>query len=74
MTGPDSVRRGTGVITPRIANWVIVVVTVVWVTSFIVSVVVPEYRADPQINVIFMGIVGGSLALKSRKPTPDDKP
>lgn len=62
-----------GVISPKIANAVIIVVTVVWVCSFIISVIKPEYRADPQINVIFMGIVGGSLALKSRKPSPDDK-
>jgi hypothetical protein len=60
------------VITPRIANGVIIVVTVVWVGSFVVSIFIPEYRADPQINVIFMGIVGGSLALKMRKPKPDD--
>lgn len=61
-------------ITAKIANGVIVVVTMVWVCSFVVSILVPEYRADPQINVIFMGIVGGSLALKARKPNPDDKP
>lgn len=59
-------------ISPKIANAVIVVVTIVWVCSFVISVVVPAYRADPQINVIFMGIVGGSLALKSRKPKTDD--
>jgi hypothetical protein len=61
-------------VTPRIANAVIVVVTIVWVCSFVISIFIPEYRGDPQIHVIFMGIVGGSLALKSRKPTPDDKP
>lgn len=61
-------------ITPRIANAIVVVVTIVWVCAFVASIVVPEYRADPQINVIFMGIVGGSLALKFRKPSPDDKP
>jgi hypothetical protein len=60
------------VITPKLANAVIVVVTVVWVASFVISIIVPQYRADPQINVIFMGIVGGSLALKSRKPTQND--
>lgn len=60
-------------ITPKIANSVIVIVTIVWVCSFVFSIVVPEYRADPQITVVFMSVVGGSLALKSRKPTPDDK-
>lgn len=55
-------------INPKLANVIIVVVTVVWVASFIVSVTVAEYRADPQVNAIFMGIVGGSVYLKSRKP------
>lgn len=59
-------------ISPRIANAVIIIVTLVWVSSFVLSIIVPEYRADPQINVIFMGLVGGSLALKSRRPKPDD--
>lgn len=59
----------------RIANAVIITVTVVWVISFAVSIVVPSYRADPQINVIFMGIVGGSLALKgARRQRPDETP
>lgn len=60
-------------ISPKIANAVIVVVTVVWVCSFVASIVIPEYRTDPQITMVFMSIVGGSVALKSRKPTPDDK-
>jgi hypothetical protein len=61
------------VISPRIANAVIIVVTTVWVCSFVFSIVVPQYRSDPQITVVFMSVVGGSLALKDRKPTPDDK-
>ena len=60
-------------INPRIANAVIIIVTTVWVCSFVISFMLPEYRADPQINAIFLAIVGGSLALKSRKPTSDDK-
>lgn len=40
--------------TPQLANRVIVVVTVVWVTSFVVSIVSPGYRADPQIHVVFL--------------------
>jgi hypothetical protein len=61
-------RRQVGVvITPQVANGVIVVVTVVWVGSFVLSIVLPDYRADPEINVIFMGLVGGALALKRRK-------
>jgi hypothetical protein len=62
------------VISPKIANAVIIVVTTVWVSSFVMSAFVPAYRADPQINLIFMGIVGGSLALKERKPKADGNP
>lgn len=54
-------------ISPPLANFVIVVVTLVWVTSFLFSIFSSTYKPDPQINVIFMGIVGGSLALKARK-------
>lgn len=59
-------------ISPRIANAVIVIVTLVWVCSFVLSIVLPEYRQDPQIHVIFMALVGGSLALKSKRPNPND--
>jgi hypothetical protein len=55
------------VINLKVANGVIIVVTAVWVVSFVVSIVWPDYRADPQINVIFMGLVGGALAVKRRK-------
>lgn len=55
-------------ISPALANVVIVVVTAVWVTSFVVALVSVTYKPDPQINVIFMAIVGGAMALKARKP------
>ena len=54
-------------ISPRLADFVIVVVTIVWVASFIVSIFSGAYKPDPQINVIFMGIVGGAFAIKARK-------
>jgi hypothetical protein len=60
------------VITPQVANGVIIVVTVVWAVSFVVPIVSPGYRADPQVNAIFMGLVGGALALKSRSQEGDD--
>lgn len=60
-------------ITPRVANGVIIAVTIVWVISFGVTVVVPGYRADPQIHMIFMGIVGGSIALRAKRK-PEEPP
>lgn len=54
-------------ISPKLANLVIVVVTCVWVVSFGASLVSGSYRPDPQINVIFMAIVGGAMALKAKR-------
>lgn len=54
-------------ISPRLANIVIVIVTCVWVISFGVSITSATYKPDPQINVIFMAIVGGAMALKAKR-------
>lgn len=63
------------VIDPRLANVVIVIVTAVWVTSFAVSLFSTNYHLDPQINGIFMAIVGGAMALKAtRKEKQEEKP
>lgn len=59
-------------ISAPLANAIVVVVTIVWVISFVVSIFSPVYKPDPQINVIFMGIVGGSLALKAKRGTGDE--
>jgi hypothetical protein len=56
------------VISSTLANAIIVIVTAVWVTSFLVALFTVTYKPDPQINVIFMAIVGGAMALKARKP------
>lgn len=55
-------------ITPQVANGVIIVVTVVWVVSFVVSIVSPDYRADPQINVIFMAMLAAHWRSRAGKP------
>jgi hypothetical protein len=55
------------VISPKLANIVIVVVTCVWVVSFGVSLFSATYRPDPQINMIFMAVVGGAMALKAKR-------
>lgn len=60
-------------ISPSLANFVIVIVTIVWVTSFIVALVSATYKPDPQINVIFMAIVGGAMALKAKRGTSTDE-
>lgn len=51
---------------------VVGLVSSVWAVNFLAGVVLPEYEADQAINGIFMAIVGGALALGSRKP-PDDE-
>jgi hypothetical protein len=55
------------VISPKLANLVIVIVTCVWVVSFGVSLFSATYKPDPQINVIFMAVVGGAMALKAKR-------
>lgn len=42
-------------------------VTLVWAVNFAAQFVVEGYQSDPLIHGIFMGIVGGAMAL-SRKP------
>lgn len=59
---------------PALANLIIAIVTAVWVTSFVVALLSTTYKPDPQINVIFMAVVGGAMALKARKPAaPEEK-
>jgi hypothetical protein len=45
-------------------------VSVVWAANFIAQFVVEGYVSDPLIHGIFMGIVGGAMALTRRNP-PD---
>lgn len=59
---------------PRpVASAIIIVVTVVWAMNFLLQFVVENYKSDVAINGIFMGIVGGALAL-SRKGDPPPAP
>lgn len=41
---------------------VILVITVVWALNFIATAALPDYKAPPEINSIFMGTVGAVLA------------
>ncbi len=60
-------RRECRVINKRLGNVVIVLVCVIWAANFGAQFVVAEYKPDPTINMIFMGIVGGLFALQSKK-------
>ena len=50
----------------RLANLVIIVVTLVWATNFAARFFVHDYQSSETINAIFMAIVGGVFALKAK--------
>ena len=50
----------------KTANAIIGVVTVVWAVNFGARFAVVDYQPSESINAIFMAIVGGVFALKSR--------
>lgn len=54
-------------INKRLGNVVIVLICVIWAANFGAQFIVPDYKPDPTINMIFMGIVGGLFALQSRR-------
>ena len=53
-------------INKRLGNVVIVLICVIWAANFSAQFVVTDYKPDPTINMIFMGIVGGLFALQHR--------
>ena len=61
-------------LSPKLANVIAVVVTAVWVISFGVSLFSPAYKPDPQINVVFMAVVGAAMALKGKGTPPGGDP
>lgn len=60
-------------LSPKLANVIAIIVTAVWVASFVVSLFSVTYKPDPQINVVFMAVVGAAMALKGRG-ADDEKP
>ena len=58
----------------RLANAVIALVSLVWATNFGARFLVVGYEPSETINAIFMAIVGGTFALKSRGGGPPTKP
>lgn len=53
------------------------VVTLVWALNIVGSLIFHEYKPDPNINAIFMAVVGGlfasSIRDKKDKATDDDQ-
>ena len=53
---------------PRpLANGIIVLVSIVWAVNFFIQFLVPTYQPDITLNGVFMAVVGGAIALQSRK-------
>jgi hypothetical protein len=62
------------VIDPKLRNWIISTVTVVWALNFLVGIIPAfHYKPDQAINAIFMAIVGGLFAISARKSDTDKK-
>lgn len=61
-------------IPPRIANGVIVLVSIVFAINFGAQFVIPSYKPDPYIYGVFMTLVGGSFALKHPGRTTPEPP
>lgn len=61
-------------ISPRLRNWIALIVTIVWAINF-AATLVPQlhYKPDPTIHAVFMGIVGGAFALSRDKKEQADK-
>lgn len=70
-------------ISPKLRNWIAGCVCVIWAMNFIAALI-PQlnYKADPTVHVVFMGIVGGAFALSrgekqqeelDKKKRDDDK-
>ena len=52
-------------INPKLANWVVGSVAVVWVVNFFAVLIPPlNYKPDPAIHGVFALVAGGALALK----------
>lgn len=60
-------------INPRLANWVVGIVTGVWVANFAIALIPGlDYKPDPAIHGVFMLIAGGALTLKRKSDNGDD--
>ncbi|KEI45070.1 hypothetical protein GU90_07705 [Saccharopolyspora rectivirgula] len=57
----------TPMVPSSLAQFVVVLVCVVWAANFAAPFVVTGYQTDPQLNLVFMSIVGGALALTRKR-------
>lgn len=53
-------------ITARLADVIVILVCLVWAANFLLPFV-SSYQSDPQLNLVFMSIVGGALALSRER-------
>lgn len=51
-------------VSERLANVIVVVVTLVWLLNFGLNAAVPSYDPPPEISGVFGLIVGGAMALR----------
>lgn len=60
---------------PRpVATAIVVAVTAIWASNFLLQFVVDGYEPDAAINAIFMAIMGGAIALSRGKGDPPAPP
>jgi len=55
-------------VSERLRNVIIAVVTTVWAANFLAGLFVQDYKPSESINAIFMAIVGTLFALGQRYP------
>jgi hypothetical protein len=61
----------------KIRTALIVLISLVWSSSFVATIFEHGYKPPPEINMAFMGVVGMLTATyqkDSRKPPKDDEP
>lgn len=56
--GTVSGNGGRGLIDRRVANGVLIAVTVIWAVTFLVDVFLPDYDPPPGIQAAFLAIAG----------------
>lgn len=61
----------------RVRTAVVMIVTIVWALNFVASLAIPTYKAPPEINSIFMAVMGTALVatpmVGSRRPRNEEE-
>lgn len=58
MVEPDSKRDRHQIVTSKVANFLVLVVTIVWAASFIADISLVDYNPPTQIHTVMLSIVG----------------